>query len=93
MDHKHLCSLDTFYRKTTTIQAPQNEIILLLQYWYIFCTFLSVPLKEHFCTPSEENVLLCPGTKHVSIGMGQNWYLMRYSWNDKNMYSPESNVL
>ena len=22
-----------------------------------FCTFLSVPLKEHFCTPSDRNVL------------------------------------
>ena len=28
-----------------------------------FCTFLSVPLKEHFGILSDENVPLCPGTK------------------------------
>ena len=28
-----------------------------------FCTCLFVPLTEHFCSPSDKNVPLCPGTK------------------------------
>ena len=38
--------------------------------WVHFCTILSVPLKEHFCTPSDKNVPLCPGTKNVPTKLG-----------------------